>query len=48
MVSSKSQDIIDEYTKIFSISFYKKYVWKNSFIYFIQSEYPKSFRIINS
>ena len=48
MVSSKSQDIIDEYTEIFLISFYKEYVWKNSFIYSIQGEYPESFRIINS
>ncbi len=43
-----SQDIIDEYTEIFLISFYKEYTWKNTFIYSIQGEYPKSFLIINS
>ena len=48
MVSSTIQDIIDEYTKIFLISFDKEYVWKNSFIYSIQEKDPESFRVINS
>ena len=48
IVSSISQDIIDEYTGIFLISFFKEYVWKSSFIYSIQGEYPESFRIINT
>ncbi len=40
--------LIDEYTEIFLISFYKEYVWQNYCIYSIQGEYPDSFRIINS